>query len=250
MNKEPGNHKQPRLRKPTRGKSPPRRQSKRANAGEAIADGDRQATRQESLLEQFTDITSQVTSSALELAKAATAVTALEGGSWLWDTYRKSFDPERLQAMADAGHFLRDAREVAGMNIEDLATALGMKDASLLEDVEEGRKTLPLETIFRIASLIARHDPIPFIIRFLRTYNPRLGATLEQWGIAALPRQYERERRFINIYRQHDELRTLSDAEHARFIDYIASATSFALEVLHRERSIGSTGGTQSSEPT
>jgi len=190
-----------------------------------------------SLLEQFTEITSQVAGSALELARTATTFTALESGNWLKDTYRKNLEPERLQAMADAGHFLKDAREVAGMNLEDLAEALGMADPGLLREVEEGHRTLPLETIFRVASLIARHDPIPFIIQFMRTYNPRLGATLEQWGITALPKQYERERRFLNIYRQHDILRTLSDDEYARLIKYVGSATEFVLQVMQGERS-------------
>lgn len=190
-----------------------------------------------SLLEQFTEITSQMTGSALELARTATTFTALEGGNWLKDTYRRNLEPERLQAMADAGHFLKDAREVAGMNLEDLADALGMSDTGLLREVEEGHTTLPLETIFRVASLIARYDPIPFIIQFMRTYNPRLGATLEQWGITALPKQYERERRFLNIYRQHDMLRSLSDDEYARLIKYVGSATEFVLQVMQGERS-------------
>ena len=45
----------------------------------------------------------------------------------------------------------------------------------------------------------------------MRTYNPQLEKTLEQWGVMALPKQYERERRFVNLYRQHDYLRSLSD---------------------------------------
>jgi transcriptional regulator with XRE-family HTH domain len=202
-----------------------------------------QSRKTASLLEQFTEITSQVTGSAVELARTATTLTALEGGNWLKDTYLKNLDPERLQAMADAGHFLKDAREVAGMNLESLAEALDMSDTSLLQEVEEGHRTLPMETIFRVASLIARHDPIPFIIQFMRTYNPRLGATLDQWGIAALPKQYERERRFLNIYRQHDILRTLSDAEYARLIKYVSSATEFVLQVMQGERAAPVTGG-------
>jgi hypothetical protein len=88
----------------------------------------------------------------------------------------------------------------------------------------------------RSASLIARHDPIPYLIQFMRTYNPSLGATLEQWGIMALPLQYERERRWINLYRQHDVLRGLSDDEYERLINYVDSATNLVLDVMQKEK--------------
>jgi hypothetical protein len=89
--------------------------------------------------------------------------------------------------------------------------------------------------MLRAASLLARHDPIPFLIKFLRSYNPGLEATLEQWGVMALPKNYERERRFINLYRQHDFLRDMSDEEHQRFIDYMDASTKLVVEVMQRE---------------
>jgi transcriptional regulator with XRE-family HTH domain len=97
--------------------------------------------------------------------------------------------------MADAGHFLRDARETAGMSIKDLSESLGLSDKTVLEDIESGQTIMPLELMLRSASLLARHDPIPFLIKFMRTYNPALEKTLEQWGVLALPKHYERERR-------------------------------------------------------
>ena len=69
----------------------------------------------------------------------------------------------------------------------------------------------PFELILRLAALLARHDPIPFIIKLTRTYNPEVWEILEKWGIGRLPVQLERERQFINIYRGHDRARKLSD---------------------------------------
>ena len=183
-----------------------------------------------------------MTGTAMELAKTVTTIAALEGGGWLKDTYLKVVDPDRLQAMADAGHFLKDAREVAGLSVNELSEALGLKDESLLKEVESGDKTLSLEMMFRVASLIARHDPIPFMIKFFRTYNPRLGDTLEQWGLTALPKQFERERRFINIYRKHDELRKLGDDEFERMIAYADNLVGFTLEIMAKEKAVNRKG--------
>ena len=158
------------------------------------------------------------------------------GETWLRSALLKSFEPERLEAMADAGRFLRDARETAGLSLKELTDALGLKDDDLLRDIESGERVMPLELVFRSASLIARHDPIPFLIKFMRTYNPALGETLESWGIMALPMQFERERRWINLYRQHDILRGLSDEEYDRLIEYVDSATSLVLDVMQKEK--------------
>jgi transcriptional regulator with XRE-family HTH domain len=145
-------------------------------------------------------------------------------------------EPERLEAMAEAGHFLRDARETAGMSIKDLSESLGLADKSMLEDIESGQTIMPLEVMLRSASLLARHDPIPFLIKFMRTYNPALEKTLEQWGVLALPKQYERERRFINLYRQHDVLRSFNDDEYERFIHYMQGSINLVLDVMQSEK--------------
>lgn len=185
-----------------------------------------------SLINQLVGITSQFTSGAMDLAKAGMLNPLAIGDKWIKYAYRKPMDPARIQAMADAGHLLRDAREVAGLNIADLAEAVGLSSSALLEDVEQGKATLPFDMILRIASLIARHDPVPFVLKFLRTYNPDLEQLMQQWGISALPMQYERERRFVNIYRRHDALRKLTDDEYDRFIDYMCSATELALTLI------------------
>ena len=192
--------------------------------------------REPSLLEQLTRLTGQVAGQTLDVARNTASMTARFGESWLKSAVMKTFEPERLEAMAEAGHFLRDARETAGLSLKELTEALGVKDNNLLEDIESGDRVMPLELVFRSASLVARHDPIPYLIRFMRTYNPALGATLEQWGIMALPLQYERERRWINLYRQHDILRGLDDDEYERLISYVDSATNLVLDVMQKEK--------------
>jgi transcriptional regulator with XRE-family HTH domain len=192
-----------------------------------------------SLVNQLLGITGQVASGAVDIARTSKAIPLMFTDNWVKDAYMKTLDVDRLQAMVDAGSFLKDAREVAGLNIQELAEAVGLADSELLEEAESGRAILPIDTILRIASLTARHDPIPFLLKFLRTYNPSLEQTLEQWGILRLPKQYERERRFINVYRRHDDLRDLSDDEFERFIGYMNSATELTLDIMLAEKNHG-----------
>ncbi len=192
--------------------------------------------RERSLLEQLTRLTGQVAGQTLDVARSTAAMTLMFGENWLQSTVLKSLEPERLEAMAEAGRFLRDARETAGMSLRDLTVALGVKDDNLLEDIESGDRIMPLELAFRAASLIARHDPIPFLVKFMRTYNPALGDTLEQWGVMVLPVQFERERRWINLYRKHDDLRALNDDEYDRLVEYVDAATTLVLDVMQKEK--------------
>ncbi|MEE4277859.1 MAG: helix-turn-helix transcriptional regulator [Halieaceae bacterium] len=177
----------------------------------------------------------RVAGGTFDLAVDVATATAMFGDYRLRDFLASSASPERLEAMAEAGRFLRDARETAGLSLEELAERLDLSDEAVLEGVEAGRAILPLELVLRAASLLARHDPVPFLIRFLRSYNPGLEATLEQWGVMALPRNYERERRFVNLYRQHDFLRELSDEEYQRFVDYMDASTRLVVEMMQRE---------------
>lgn len=190
----------------------------------------------ESLLFSLRKLTGQVAGSTLGLARNTAAMSAMFGENWLRSTVLNQLEPERLDAMAEAGHFLRDARETAGMSIKDLSESLGLADKSMLEDIESGQTIMPLEVMLRSASLLSRHDPIPFLIKFMRTYNPALEKTLEQWGVLALPKQYERERRFTNLYRQHDVLRSFSDAEFERFVHYMQSSIGLVLDVMQSEK--------------
>jgi transcriptional regulator with XRE-family HTH domain len=192
---------------------------------------------QRSLRDALMRLSGQVAGGTLELARSTATLTAMFGENWLRNTVFSSLEPERLEAMAEAGHFLRDARETAGMSLKDLADSLGLSDKTILEDVESGEKIMPLELVLRSASLLARHDPIPFLIKFMRTYNPQLEKTLESWGVMALPKAFERERRFINLYRKHDVLRRFSDDEFKRFLDYMDSSCNLVLDVMEREKS-------------
>lgn len=192
-----------------------------------------------SLLDGLIKRAGKVAGGTLDMAMDVATMSAMYGDGWIRDLLANSASPERLEAMAEAGHFLRDARETAGLSLRELSESLDLGDDSVLGDVERGEAILPLELMLRTASLLARHDPIPFLIRFLRSYNPRLEATLEQWGVMALPRNYERERRFINLYRQHDFLRELDDDAYQRFIEYMDGSTRLVVEVMEREGAIG-----------
>lgn len=190
----------------------------------------------ESLLESLRKLTGQVAGGTLEMAKNTVTMTAMFGETWLRSTVLNQLEPERLEAMAEAGRFLRDARETAGLSIKELSETLGISDKSVLEDIESGQTIMPLESMLRATSLLARHDPIPFLIKFMRTYNPALEKTLEQLGVLALPKHYERERRFVNLYRQHDSLRQFSDDEYDRFIQYMESSCNLVLDVMEKEK--------------
>lgn len=204
----------------------------------------------ENLLEALVKLTGQVAGGTLDLARNTATMTAMFGESWLRNTLVNRFEPERLEAMAEAGRFLREARELAGLSIKELADSLGLSDRRVLEDIESGERIMPLELMLRSASLLARHDPIPFLIKFMRTYNPGLEQTLEQWGVMVLPRQYERERRFVNLVRQHDELRGLTDDEYARFIHYMDSSLNLVLEVMLKEKELSTAAaGKKRTEP-
>jgi transcriptional regulator with XRE-family HTH domain len=194
----------------------------------------------ESLLDSLIKLTEQVAGGTFDFARNTATMTAMFGESWLRNALLTKLEPERLEAMADAGHFLRDARETAGMSLKDLTESLGLSDRGILEDIESGETIMPLELMLRSAALLARHDPIPFLIKFMRTYNPALEKALEQWGVMALPKQYERERRFVNLMRQHDTLRRLSDTEYDRFIHYMESSSNLVLDVMLKEKQANS----------
>lgn len=157
----------------------------------------------------------------------------------------------RGRVMEETGHYLRELRELAGLTVDELSSAIDLKDKSLLEAVEDGTATLSFELILRVAALVARHDPVPFVLRVTRTYNPRLWGILEGWGIGRLPLQFEREREFVNIYRQRDEARRLSDAEFKQVLDFTRAAFDSSLglvEALHEQRLCDENGGSHRGE--
>ena len=146
-----------------------------------------------------------------------------------------SSTPEQLEMIQEAGSYLKDLREVAGLTLRDMSRSLKLADESLLGAVENGTATLSFELILRMAALLARHDPVPFIIRCTRTYNPQVWGVLEEWGLGKLPLQLERERQFINIYRGHDKARKLSDEGFKRVLAFTRSAFEMALHFVPEE---------------
>jgi transcriptional regulator with XRE-family HTH domain len=166
-----------------------------------------------------------ITGGALRLASNAKGVSMRVGKALL-------NSPEHLRSLQETGAYLRDLREVAGLTLQDLSESLELTDESLLTAVENGTATISFELVLRLAALVARHDPIPFIMQFVRTYNPDAWEFLEAWGVDRIPIQIERERQFINIYRGHDEARTLSEEGFQKVLNYTRSAFEMALHFV------------------
>ena len=171
------------------------------------------------------DVAQQVrswTDSALGIAGAAADVTL--GAARLMLPR-----PGQRRAVEKAGAVLRRTREAAGMSIGELGKAIDLKDPALLELVENGKIALPFEIILRLASVLGRNDPISFVMRFTRSYNPDMWKTLEALGIGRLALQAGREREFANLYRASDAARRLSDAEFAAVLGFTRAAFEMAL---------------------
>ena len=168
---------------------------------------------------------SDLTGSALRFAAKTTGTSLKIGKAFL-----SSADKKKL--VEEAGHSLRDLRLVAGLTVNELSESLDLRDKSFLEAVEDGTATLSFELILRLASLLARHDPIPFVIKYTRTYDPEVWKVLKGWGLGRIPLQYERERQFINIYRSRDAVRKLSDEDFVRLLGFVQSAFDLALHFI------------------
>jgi len=142
------------------------------------------------------------------------------------------------EVMRRAGATLRELRELAGLTLDELGEAIDLEDHTLLEAVENGTAILSFELTLRLAGLLARHDPLPFIVRFTRTYNPELWQILEGWGVGRLPLQFEREREFINVYRRHDAARKLSDEGFSRVLDFTRAAFELSLHFIAEQEDV------------
>ena len=137
--------------------------------------------------------------------------------------------PGQRAALEKTGAVLRHMREAAGMSIDEVGNAIDLKDPTLLALVENGKVALPFEIILRLASVLGRNDPISFVMRFTRSYNPAVWKTLESLGIGRLALQAGREREFANIYRASDTARRLSDDEFAEVLKFTQAAFALAL---------------------
>jgi transcriptional regulator with XRE-family HTH domain len=145
--------------------------------------------------------------------------------------------PGQRAALERTGAMLRRLRETAGMSVAEVGSAIDLKDPTLLELVENGKVALPFEIILRLASVLGRNDPISFVMRFTRSYNPDVWKTLESLGIGRLALQAGREREFANLYRANDAARRLSDEEFAEALKFTQAA--FAMAVAFRARKGG-----------
>ena len=121
--------------------------------------------------------------------------------------------PEQRAALEKTGAVLRGMREAAGLSVKEISEAVDLKDPTLIDLVENGKVALPFEIILRLASVLGRNDPISFVMRFTRSYNPDVWHTLENLGVGRFAVQAGREREFANIYRGSDAARRLSDDE-------------------------------------
>ena len=134
------------------------------------------------------------------------------------------------KALIKAGVFLRDVRETAGIPLDDLGRAINLKDATLLELAENGKMALPFEVILRLAGVLARNDPVPFVMNLAKVHSPGTWQVLETLGVGRLIEHAGREHEFISIYRARDEARKLTDEEFARVRKFVEGAFDMALE--------------------
>ncbi len=94
---------------------------------------------------------------------------------------------------------------------------------------ERGATALPFELVLRLAGVLGRRDPIAFVMKLTRSYNPELWRALEDMGIGRLVVQAGREREFANLYRAHDAARKLDDEEFAAVLAFMNAALEMAL---------------------
>ena len=137
--------------------------------------------------------------------------------------------PGQRAALERSGAVLRRLREAAGLSLDEVGKAISLKDPALLELVENGKVALPFEIILRLASVLGRNDPISFVMRFTRSYNPEVWSTLEYLGIGRFAVQAGREREFANIYRGSDAARRLSDEDFTEVLNFTRAAFEMAL---------------------
>ena len=144
--------------------------------------------------------------------------------------------PKRGAAIEKAGALLKDMRETAGLTAQEVGHAINLRDAALLEQAESGRIALPFEIVLRLAAVLGRRDPVAFVMKLTRSYNPELWKALEDLGVGRLFAHAGREREFVNIYRSSDDARRLTDAQFARVLAFVASAFELALAFASAER--------------
>lgn len=184
-----------------------------------------------SLISRLMDLPGSMAGSAINFVVKKTELPLRVGKAML-------LKPDQADVLEKAGKTFRELREVAGVTLEELAQEVNLKDQSLLEAVENGTATLSFELIVRLASVLARHDPVPVALNLIRCYYPDLGAMLDDWGVGRWILHFEREREFINIYRRHDAVRQLSDEGFDKVLEFTKSAFEMALHFVANEESV------------
>jgi transcriptional regulator with XRE-family HTH domain len=137
--------------------------------------------------------------------------------------------PGQRESLERTGAVLRRIREAAGLSVSEVGAAINLADPELLELVENGKIVLPFEVILRLASVLGRNDPISFVMRFTRSYNPEVWRTLEKLGVGRLALQAGREREFANLYRANDVARSLSDEDFGEVLKFTRAAFEMAI---------------------
>ena len=145
--------------------------------------------------------------------------------------------PREQASLEKAGSMLRQAREAAGMTTKELSQAIEIVDPKVLAQAEIGKAALPMEVILRLASVLGRHDPVPFAMKLARTYNPQLWKALDALGIGSLVALAGRERELANLSRANDDARRLSDADFAEVLNFVK--TGFDMTVKFRTDAAG-----------
>ena len=144
--------------------------------------------------------------------------------------------PGRKAAVEKAAGLLRDLRQAAGLSLEELGQALELDDPSFMGLVESGKVGLPFDLILKLTSVLARNDPVGFVMKMTRTYNPKIWKTLDALGVGKLLVQAGREREFANIYRRHDAARHLSDKDFGAALAFADAAFQAALAFQHKHK--------------
>ncbi len=138
-------------------------------------------------------------------------------------------EPRQQAAIEKAGSMLRQAREAAGITTQELGRAIDLTDPDLLEQAEVGKAALPFEVILRLAGVLGRHDPVTFVMKLARSYNPGLWRALDDLGIGRLAVQAGCERELANLYRANDAARRLSDADFTAVLGFVKTGFDMAV---------------------
>lgn len=211
-------------RKKTTKKKAPRKEARRKKRAAPRRTPAAKQPASASLADRAVELVEQAAAAAL---RRVVDVGGRELAGWL---------PESSEMRHEAGAYLREVREVAGLTIDEVADAIELRDHSILEAVEAGTTTLSFELLLRLAAILARHDPIPFLSRMIRAQNPVLWQLLEDWGFDRLPLQLEREQAFVNILRGHDRARDLPDEDFDRILGFTRAAFEMALDFTVTEK--------------